>query len=177
MATAHQLKITLRDVKPPVWRRLLVPSDICLSDLAEVLMGAMGWAGYHLYEFRSDGRDYIDPRFDDPPEDGTDARRVKLAQVAGAGERFDFLYDFGDGWEHRVEVEPVTDVKGRQPVICLAGRRACPPEDIGGPWGYAEFLEAVGDPKHERHEELVEWVGGGFDPAAFDLAAVSEVLK
>ncbi len=171
MATMHRLKITLKDVKPPVWRRLLVPSEYSLTEVHEVLLTAMGWAGYHLYLFRIGSTTYLDID-DDWPDDSVDPCSVRLGDLVGPGDTFVFEYDFGDGWEHQVVVEEVLPVAGRGRPVCLAGRRACPPEDVGGPWGYADFLDAISDPEHDRHEELVEWSGGSFDPEAFDQAEV-----
>ncbi|MCZ3389567.1 MAG: plasmid pRiA4b ORF-3 family protein [Actinomycetia bacterium] len=158
MVTTHQLKITLKGVAPPIWRRLLVPSEYTLTQVREVLLTGMGWSGYHLYSFRIGRTAYLEIDEDWP------------------GDRFLFEYDFGDGWEHQVVVEDVLPVASRSRPFCLAGRRACPPEDVGGPWGYAAFLDAIGDPKHERHDELLEWIGGNFDPTAFDAAEVDQIF-
>jgi hypothetical protein len=87
-----------------------------------------------------------------------------------------YEYDFGDGWEHQVVVEEVLPAAGRSRPVCLTGRQACPPEDVGGPWGYADFLDAIADPTHERHDELLEWIGGSFDPASFDPAEVDRIF-
>ena len=176
--TGHQLKITLRGVKPPVWRRIVVRSDIDLGELAPVLESAMGWYGGHLHVFEADGARYGDP---DPEwdNDDLDERRYTLGDVlARVGAKMRFDYDFGDGWEHDVVVEAIEPVEpGVEYPVCLGGRRACPPEDCGGPWGYQELLEALEDPKHERHEELREWVGDYFDPAAFGADATTEAMR
>ena len=176
MATAHQLKITLKGVKPPVWRRLVVPSDVTLAELREVLIAGMGWSGYHLASFTVGRTTYLEPD-DDWPSSDVDPASVRLRDVAGAGDGFTFDYDFGDGWKHAVVVEEVLPVAGRTRPSCVAGRRACPPEDVGGPWGYGDFLDAIADPGHDRHDELLEWIGGGFDPEAFDVAETDEALK
>lgn len=175
MGTMHQLKITLKGVKPPVWRRLLVPSTYNLAEVHEALLTVMGWTGYHLYAFRVGPTTYMDLE-DEWPADSVDPRSVQLRNLVVAGDRFVYEYDFGDGWEHQVVVEAVIPSAGRTRAVCLAGRRACPPEDVGGPWGYAEFLDAMADPKHERHDEFLKWIGGSFDPAAFDAAEVDQVF-
>ncbi|MBA2373032.1 MAG: plasmid pRiA4b ORF-3 family protein [Chloroflexi bacterium] len=170
----YQLKVTLEEIEPPVWRQLEVSGDITLSKLHSVIQLAMGWLDYHLHEFRMGDVTYgePDPEFDDDRE-VKDDRRARLSRsVSGVGEEFIYLYDFGDGWTHRVVVE---DIRPREPRIryprVLAGARACSPEDVGGPDGYVDFLEAIVDPKHPEHDAMLEWVGGEFDPEAFDVDA------
>jgi hypothetical protein len=172
----YQLKVTLKDIKPPVWRRLLVP-DRSLAGLHEVIQAAMGWENYHMYDFEVGGVHYTDPR-GMADLDMEDAGRAKLGQVALEGKaKFRYTYDFGDDWRHEVVVEKVlSPEEGRAYPACIDGKRACPPEDVGGPWGYMEFAEAIRDPKHERHEEFLEW-RGEFDPEAFDLEAVNKELR
>src|SRR5437867_3770994 len=143
----HQLRVTLRDVHPPVWRRIQVRSDITLAQLHRVLQEVMGWEDSHLHEFAAGGRCYGVPdteEFGDKPESEA---RVRLGQVARRrGARLLYLYDFGDSWEHDIVVEDIlpTDAAAHYPV-CLEGRRATPPEDCGGLGGYEEFLAAIGD--------------------------------
>jgi len=166
--TIYQLKITLKDIRPPIWRRVQVPSDITLDQLHWVIQISMGWTNSHLHSFTIQGIDYGEPT----PEFGFDEmglqneEPVKLSQVI-RGEKFKFLYlyDFGDSWEHEILVEKVleADPEINYP-ICIKGKRACPPEDCGGAWGYGSFLEAIQDPSHPEHEEMLEWVGGEFDP-------------
>jgi pRiA4b ORF-3-like protein len=173
-----QLKVQLREVRPPVWRRVLVPGEVSLAELHAVVQVAMGWTNSHLHEFEVAGARYGMPDPDWDLDDVADEARVRLSGVAGQGSRLRYAYDFGDGWQHDVIVEKVLS---RQPGLrypcCVAGRRACPPEDVGGPWGYQEFLAAVSDPGHAEHEQWVEWAGGSFDPADFDLAAVDKALE
>jgi hypothetical protein len=106
----------------------------------------------------------------------TDERRVKLESFIRARlQRFTYLYDFGDGWEHRITVEDVLASKGSGPyVVCTAGENACPPEGVGGAGGYASLLEAIANPQHERHQEMLDWLGYPFDPHAFDLNAINQ---
>jgi hypothetical protein len=173
-----QLKVVLRGVRPPVWRRILVPGEMDLAELHEVVQAAMGWTNSHLHEFETEGARYGVPDPDWGLDEVADESGVRLSRVAGEGSRLRYAYDFGDGWLHDVIVEKVLS---RQPGLrypyCVAGRRACPPEDVGGPWGYQDFVLAVGDPDHDEHEQWLEWAGDRFDPAEFDLAAVNKALE
>ena len=174
----YQIKVTLRDSKPPIWRRVLVPSDITLAKLHNILQAVMGWYDAHLHQFIVGGVYYGVPDPDYFIEIKSE-RRVRLNQIV-AGERFKFIYeyDFGDSWEHELLVEKtVPPEKGVRYPVCIKGKRACPPEDVGGVWGYAEFLEAIRDPEHPEHEDYLEWVGGEFDPEAFDLDDVNATLS
>lgn len=178
MATVHQLKMTLRGIKPPVWRRVLVSSDATLAEVHAVIQSAFGWWDYHLHEFEIDGVRYGMDEGDgwgDPPRD---EEATRLGQVAPVTARFSYTYDFGDYWEHTIEVEKVLPVDADETYpACTGGRRACPPEDCGGPWGYADLLAALADPNHPDHDEKLEWVGGPFDPAQFDPAEFEQNLK
>jgi hypothetical protein len=163
----YQLKITLRHISPPIWRRIQVP-DCSLDDLHDVIQSAMGWDNYHLYSFSVDGQLYSEP--DRAREMGmANASRAKLSRLILRPKRkFRYTYDFGDNWEHDILVEKILPRQEGAPYpIVLEGKRACPPEDVGGPWGYTEYLEAIRDPNHERHNEMLEW-GGEFDPEAYD---------
>jgi hypothetical protein len=172
----YQLKITLRNVKPPVWRRVQV-RDGSLARLHDVIQVGMGWTNSHLHAFEIRGEQYGEP---DPTGmmEVYDERKVKLSQIVAEGvKKFTYTYDFGDGWEHAIEVEKVLPAEPGVPYPrCVAGKRACPPEDCGGPWGYPDFLAALRDPEHPEHEDMVEWIGGEFDPEAFDLDEVNEEL-
>jgi len=174
----YQLKITLKNVRPPVWRRVVVPGRITLARLHEVVQVAMGWTDTHLHQWEVGDREYgiPDPEWPDPGL--TSERRVRLDAVAVAGTRLRYWYDFGDDWWHDVLVEQVSGRKpGERGPRCLAGRRACPPEDVGGPWGYQEFLAAYTDPAHPEHDERRLWAGDGFNPAAFDLPGTDQALR
>ena len=179
-AKIYRMKVTLEDSKPPIWRRLLVRSDITLADLHRIIQVAMGWSDYHLHQFIVQGTYFGEPHpayADDL--DMHDEQEVTLRQiVAGEGFKFCYEYDFGDGWEHQVLVEKILPPEPDQRYpLCIKGRRACPPEDVGGVWGYLGFLEAIQDPDHPEHEEYLEWIGGEFDPEAFDLDAVNGKLR
>lgn len=173
----YQLKVTLRKVRPPVWRRFYVRSDMTLEQLHWALQLIIGWTNSHLHHFRvsqaASGRARSAQIVNSEHE-----RKVVLSKVLRKPkDRMIYEYDFGDGWEHEVELEevPALPPKGKFPWV-LSGKRACPPEDVGGPWGYANFLEAVGDPKHPDHEDLVEWCGDLFDPEAFDVNAINRAF-
>jgi len=177
-SAVYQLKVTLLNTAPPIWRRFQVEGDTTLDRLHEILQIVMGWENYHLYQFTVDGVEYSEPdaSLGLPVKS---SRTARLSQIAPRpGVRFLYIYDFGDNWEHEILVEKIAlaDVGVRYPV-CLAGERACPPEDCGGVWGYAELLDIIRDPSHERYEEMVEWLGGSFDPEAFDLDAVNRELS
>jgi hypothetical protein len=178
-ASICQLMITLRAIRPPVWRRVQVPADILLPRLHRVFQVAMGWTDSHLHEFKIGGRPYGQPSSDWGGYYAFPERSVRLHQVVlRPNTRFTYLYDFGDSWEHEVRVEKILPAEpGAHYPRCLAGARVCPPEDCGGITGYEDLLAAIGDPKHERHDEMLKWVGGRFDPEAFDIDAVNRRLR
>lgn len=172
-----QLKVTLRGIKPPIWRRVLVDGSATLDEVHDVIQAAFGWWDYHLHEFRIGGRDYGVPEPDWDMTRVLDETRYRLDKLAGVGDKFRYVYDFGDDWDHDIVVEKVLARSDVDAVpACVTGKRACPPEDCGGTWGYEEYLAAVADPSHPRHAELVEWGGGDFDPEAFDTAEFDENL-
>jgi hypothetical protein len=170
-----QLRVSLADVAPPVWRRVLVPGGFTLDRVHRVVQLAMGWQNCHLHSFEIDGLQYGEPDDDLAVRDELDAR---LDAVAGKGARFVYTYDFGDWWEHEVVVEDVVgaDDDERYPV-CVDGAGCCPPEDVGGADGYAEFRTALADPGHHRHEAMLAWYGRPFDPAAFDAHRATVLLR
>lgn len=179
--TAYQIKITLRDIRPPIWRRVQVRGDATLGHLHWVIQFAMGWTNSHLHAFSIQGIEYSmlmpDLGFDDL--DMHDEQPVKLSKVI-TGEKFKFFYtyDFGDSWEHEVLVEKVLTAKADTDYpTCIKAKRACPPEDCGGSWGYQEFLEAVKDASHPEHESMLEWVGGSFDPEEAELDEINALLR
>jgi hypothetical protein len=175
----YQLKITLKGIRPPIWRRVQVAGNIGLADLHDVIQTAMGWYDYHLHAFTIGGETYYGDQESALELGGRTTGRTRLNQVADCeGARLRYEYDFGDSWEHEVLVEKILPVEpGQRYPRCLAGRRACPPEDVGGVWGYAEFLEAIANPDHEDHDDLLAWAGDDFDPEAFDLAGTDEALR
>jgi hypothetical protein len=182
--TLHQFKITLLDTKPAIWRRIQV-QDCALDKLHEHIQTAMGWTNSHLHQFEIKGKLYGDPMLMEENFEEMDYRDSTKTLVSDivprSGKRisFKYEYDFGDSWEHEVLFEGCPPVeKGKKYPLCVEGERACPPEDVGGIWGYQEFLTAIADPKHEQHSELLEWCGGSFSPDKFDAAgATRRMLK
>lgn len=178
--SVYQLKVTLNGSKPPIWRRVLVSENITLDSLHEILQIVMGWENYHLHMFTLDGQIYGDPEDDEYGDLGTqNETRYRLNQLSlREKSKFSYEYDFGDSWDHTLLVEKIlAPEKGAQYPVCIKGKRACPPEDVGGVWGYEEFLEAIADPENEEHDEYLEWIGGEFDPEAFDLDEINEALR
>ena len=176
----YQIKVALNDTHPPVWRRILVPGNTTLLKLHDILQIVMNWEDYHLHMFTIEGSIYGDPANDEYGDLGTiDEAKVKLHQVIyREGQRLSYEYDFGDSWDHTLLVEKILPPQEsvRYP-MCLKGKRACPPEDVGGVWGYENFLEAIRNPDHDEHEEYLTWIGGEFDPEAFDLEKVNTRLS
>jgi hypothetical protein len=171
------LRIDLKHVKPKVWRRILVPATIKLDKLHDVLQIVMGWTDSHLHQFTIGDGQYGRPDYDDMNPIESEIG-VSLNTALGGLVRFVYEYDFGDGWEHVIKVEKVfpPEIEITVP-ICLDGENACPPEDVGGPGGYEEFLAALTDPNHEEHQAVRNWVGGEFDPNKFDPGAVSSRIE
>jgi hypothetical protein len=171
-----QIKISLKNVEPTVWRRILVP-DCTLARLHEIIQVVMGWYNEHLYCFAIDGDEYGPPDLSDADDD----ERVKLSEIFPAGKRkfrFEYIYDMGDSWEHEIVIEKILDPEeGQAYPACIEGEQACPPEDVGGPWGFMEFVEALQHPERADHPFLQDDGYDDFDPEAFDLAAVNQKLK
>ncbi|MGL4462620.1 MAG: plasmid pRiA4b ORF-3 family protein [Planctomycetia bacterium] len=179
----YRLKITLMDSHPTIWRRIVV-EDGNLDELHDHIQASMGWTNSHLHHFVI-GKDlYGDPLlmsdnfFDLGYKDSLTTTLGGITPKKGKKFRFEYEYDFGDSWLHEIEVEEVApaDPAVKYPV-CTGGKRACPPEDVGGVWGYDEFLAAIADPKHDRHEEFMEWYEGGFEPDAFDPDEATRRMK
>ena len=177
----YQFKITLKGIRPPIWRRVQVHSDATLGHLHWVAQLAMGWMNAHLHSFLIQGVEYGKPM----PELGfgdmemQDEESVKLSTVI-PGEKFKFLYlyDFGDGWEHDILVEKVLEAEADIDYpICIKAKRACPPEDCGGAWDYQQLLETIRDPTHPEHEKMREWVGEFFDPENPEFDEIDGLLK
>jgi hypothetical protein len=177
-ATIARLKITLDDVKPVVLRRVEVPFDIRLDRLHLTIQAAMGWTNSHLYEIRGGGVGWSTP---DPDAgwggDFMDARKARLGDILEdiGTKTLKYLYDFGDGWEHTIKIERLIDPEpGMLYPRLIEAKGHCPPEDVGGPWGYGELLEALADPSNERHGELKEWLADDFNPDVVDIDWLSK---
>lgn len=181
-ATVYRFKIKLENTRPPIWRRLET-KDVTLEELHGLIQTAMGWENSHLHQFRIGDTLWTDPRFMEHDEDDFGAisyagvRVSDLVSQHGTKLRIHYEYDFGDGWDHLIVLEKVTDAQpGVRYPRCLDGDRACPPEDVGGVWGFADFVEAITDSSHERHEELLEW-RGPFDPAEFNVEQATRRMR
>jgi hypothetical protein len=174
------LKVTLRGVKPPIWRRIVVPGRMTLGDLHFAIQVAMGWHTSHMHAFDVGGRQYGER---DSLEDADDEDRLTLNGLVKSGvSRFRYTYDFGDDWEHDILIEkapPPADATAFP--ACVAGKRHCPPEDCGGPWRYPELVDILGNPDHPEYDEQREWVGEEFDPEAFSVfdtdAAIAKTFR
>ena len=177
-STIYTLRVELQYIEPLIWRRLHVPANIPLPRLHSVLQVAMGWTDSHLHSFHIGDRVYSNS--EDLEELNMLAEKGNaLGTLLGETIReFSYEYDFGDGWEHRIVVESAGKPVPDWPYpLCVAGERACPPEDVGGIPGYEEFLEAIANPDHEEHESMLVWVGGAFDPEGFDINCVNRELR
>lgn len=182
MTDIVQLRITLLDVEPPVWRRVLVPADYPLRRVHDVIQATMGWYDMHLHEFKIGPKSYGQPEVEGGVSFGTrifSDKNVKLGGIVEKGIRsFLYVYDLGDDWRHEIAVEKVTPPEdGVEYPVLVEWSGACPPEDVGGPPGYGDFLKAINDPEHEDHEDVIAWWGeDSFDTGFLDLDAVNAML-
>ena len=174
-----QIKVKLLGVaKPPVWRRLQLRADTRLDHLHEILQAALGWENYHMHVFSFGDEEFGNP---DPELGFSDERQVTLGELIDLGARFRYTYDFGDDWEHEITVEDLldTDPDTHYPVL-VAAKGACPPEDCGGRWGYANLKEILADPDHDEHQQMLEWLdldnASEFDPAAVTTEGIDYEL-
>ena len=174
--TIITLKVTLRGSKPPIWRRLQMPGAMTLADLHDAIQGAMGWHDSHLHAFEIGGEQYGDPSF---IEDATNENSVTLGVLLRSGVvRFTYTYDFGDDWEHTIAFEKSHPAaEGDALPRCLTGKRAGPPEDCGGIWGYQHLLEVLADPAHPDYAEQREWIEEELEPEIFDIDRANLMLK
>ena len=174
---AYVLVVSLAEIEPKIWRRIIVPSSISLKKLHLVLQTAMGWLNYHLHQFETAQGTFGTP---DPgyPDGTLGEARIRLDRfLVQEGDRIFYEYDFGDGWVHELRLERIIGpVEGDVAVECLEGGRACPPEDVGGPHGYQEFLRAVRDRAHPEHANMLSWIGGAFDSEHFSAKAINREL-
>jgi hypothetical protein len=175
----YQLKVTLRGIKPPIWRRIQVRGDVTLFKLHKILQVSMEWEDYHLHQFIVDETSYAIPSPEDPwPMKTKNEKRAKLFKIAPAEkDKFIYEYDFGDSWRHEILVEKINPEQELYYPVCMAGKRSSPPEDCGGIGGYYEFVEAISDPKHPDYEEMLDWVGRDYDPESFDKDKVNRLLS
>lgn len=171
-----QFKISLLELKPEVWRRVLIDPTMTMEEMHYVMQSVMGWYAEHLYEFRSGKRVLIDPDGDD--EDGEFSDEVLVGQAfRKKGDKWTYTYDFGDNWEHVIELEEILDREnGLEYPLCVDGANACPPEDSGGIPGYLNLQAVLKNPKDPEYAEIVEWLGKDFDASYFNKDAVNEEL-
>ena len=173
--TVYQLKITLKGAKPPIWRRVQLLDIANLETLHHIIQIAMGWTDSHLHQFTINGIDYGQPMPEYDDFEVSDETKAKLNQLVAEKSKFLYTYDMGDSWDHEILVEKILPREtDRLYPTCLTGKRSCPPEDCGGVWGYAEFVAAIQDPDHPDHEDMLEWIGGDFDPEEFDPKEVNQ---
>jgi hypothetical protein len=185
----YQLRITLQEIRPPIWRLIQVPSTLRLCCLHDVFQAVMGWTDSHLHQFEKDGKHWGVPEyFEEADIDIIDERRTKVSAILKAqGDSMIYVYDMGDDWRHEVVLDKI--LPAPDPTVspvCLSGERHCPPEDVGGPPGYEQFLEVIFKPRHEEYEHSVRWAGGPsaltqsaerFQPEEFDVQAVNATLS
>jgi len=180
MPDIYQLKISLQDAQPPIWRRFLVSKNVTLRKLHRIIQDVMGWTDTHLHEYEINGKRYGQPEDEcgDSDPDILDEAKARIGQlIVEEGSRFLYVYDFGDDWVHLLELEKILKPEaGVKYPVCLAGERNCPPEDCGGVFGYQDFLAAFTDPTHPDHEEVRESLYEGWDPEEFDITTVNKLL-
>jgi hypothetical protein len=177
LKSIYQIKISLIGAKPPIWRTVLVASDINLETFHEVIQLTMGWTESHLHQFIDNKKAYgsHDNDFELEMEDEAKYKLFQLLKTEK--ESLTYEYDFGDSWEHKILLEKILPYDSNIHLpVCIKGKRACPPEDCGGIWGYEELLKTLSDPKHPDHEDTLEWLGGEFDPEEFDLEEINDDL-
>jgi hypothetical protein len=182
----YQFKIQIQDIqKPPVWRRVLVPAQITFDQFHQIIQVVFGWEDCHLYQFSQYGwgsepiYKIPDPEYDD--ETILDSVIGKLSDVFDTvGQKFIYIYDFGDNWKHNITLEEISDTKIAV-ANCIAGKGACPPEDCGGIPGYYNLIEILSNPKNPEYKEMKNWLGikkdEQWDVNAFDITATNERLK
>ncbi len=182
LRSVYQLKVTLNGSKPPIWRRLLVPGDINLGNFHVVLQIVMGWTNSHLHQFILGRTMYGIP--DDEFGGGydleiEDENKYTLSHLLKKEkDSLKYEYDFGDGWEHKIIIEKILPHKSSVKVpSCIKGKRACPPEDCGGIWGYQDLIEVLNDTSHPEYDEMLEWIGEDFDPEYFDVNHINDLLS
>lgn len=178
----YQVKISLKGSQPPIWRKLLIPSDLLLPVFHDIIQTAMGWDDSHLHQFIKDRIFYMSEMDDDgfwDDERNVDYKKVKVSDLLKKEkDKIVYEYDFGDSWEHDIVLEKILPVDDNQTYpFCLGGKMACPPDDCGGIWGYESMLQVVKDPKHEEYEDMLEWLGEDFDPKYFNAEEINTAFK
>lgn len=170
-----QLKITLKGTQPPIWRRILVDKSITFSQFHYIILTTMGWDGEHLYEFKVNGSRIGEPHIDGGGKLIDASKKYIGSVISDTKVKFEYTYDFGDNWEHLIKVEKFLpkDENVKYP-ICIDGELNCPPEDCGGVWGFYDLLETIKNKKHPEHKDMLEWLGGKYDPEYFDKELINK---
>ncbi|MFW5707285.1 MAG: plasmid pRiA4b ORF-3 family protein [Bacteroidota bacterium] len=182
MSKLYQIKIQLEEITPSIWRRVVIPSDMLLSDFHKVIQTVMGWENSHLHQFIKDETFYL-PRMKDDwtwnEMNNVDYKRWKVSGLLKKeNDAIVYEYDFGDSWRHSILLEEITDnPRGRKTPLCLDGERNCPPEDCGGVWGYEHLLKVIKDPSNEEYDDMMSWIDEEFDPEKFSVTDVNLRLK
>lgn len=178
-------RIQIADInKPPVLRELVVPDNFSFHRFHQIIQAAFGWGGYHLYQFSENGYSsswFIGKPSPEDEDEVKDSDKIKLSQVFHQkGQKFIYIYDFGDDWKHTLTLEAITEGKAKF-ADCIGGKGMCPPEDCGGPWAYKNLKAILADSKHKEHIEMKEWLGMEedevYDPAFFDLEATRKLVR
>ncbi len=174
----YQFKVTLRDISPPIWRLIQVPENYSFWDFHVAIQDAMGWLDCHLHTFKfKDKKEGGTVAIGIPDPEGSDESQILPGwgelisdYFAEVGDDCEYEYDFGDGWGHEIILEKIIEKeKTNTHPRCIDGKRACPPEDCGGPFGYDDLLNIFSDPKNERYQEMVDWLGRVYDPEKFNV--------
>ncbi len=178
LRSVYQLKISLENAKPPIWRRLLVSNDIKLDTLHMAIQISMGWTNSHLHQYITKDREFYGLLDDDFGFDIKEENKFRLSQLLKhEKESLIYEYDFGDSWIHKITLEKILPFNPNKKLpYCVTGKRACPPEDCGGIWGYSDLLLILEDPKHPEYKEMLDWIGGKFDPTLLDRKEINQLL-
>ena len=178
MSNKLKLRIILIESKPQIWRRILVSEELTLRDLHKVIQTTMGWTNSHLHQFIIKNKRYGNPEFQEFDEPGfVDYSDVKIKKMfKNIEDAIIYEYDFGDGWEHSLLFEGTEEDESQKDAICLDGKNNCPPEDCGGVYGYQDLLKTINNPESDEYQEMMEWLGGDFDPEYFNKDEVNKAL-
>lgn len=171
-----QFKVTLLHITPPIWRRIIIPENYSFYDFHVAIQDSLGWLDYHLHAFELSKTSKFQIGL--PSPDGDDFNEIKPGweikikkYITKEGHKIRYEYDFGDGWEHKIEFEKIIDQEIKKPK-CIDGARACPPEDCGGVGGYENFCDIMKKKKGKEYKEMKKWYGGDYDPEKFDPSKV-----
>ncbi len=177
--SVYQIRISIDNIQPPIWRRILVKDNITLDEFHEIIQITMGWEDYHLYNFRINNQHYSIPTDNFFEISDYNSEEILLRSVVKKEkQKFRYTYDFGDNWQHTILIEKILPIdKNQKYPVCIKGKRACPPEDCGGVWGYENFRDAIEDEKHPEHKDMLEWIDDDFDPEEFDLNEINSFMR